>query len=421
MIKTSELIKNKKIYIEPYLHGVLFSRIIETKKFFIAPISFRIVNKFNKIKDKKVYDDFLNILNSRYKSIGNWVKTTSYFKNDDLINARMPPICYMIENDSNISKNEFMKLLYFNLINNENLSDKNLNQYKKDFIRGFFESKGSIDYNAHYYTTDYYYDTDDFYDLKRVLLLVDYFSIPLNMLNINFRNLQKDYLNGKKRNTQVRINLYWYIDNIGLSNILRKESIEENINFIKKIKENNVYYFKNTYWTKKHKINDNFRNRIDFYSNNILNLEKINEKEIDILRKELNFENENDEITRDQNEILKVKIMKPDICYGCYDKYDLKDRTFKRKTDNKYYLEIHHNICYSNEKEKLDFYDNMVKLCPICHAALRKNRTFEEIQKNIIKNIINKDQGCKEFAITYFNVEDDNENEIINNIFNSLR
>lgn len=425
MKKTSEILKNKNIYIEPYFNGAMFSRIIETddNSYFLVPISFKPKTKYNSydMSDENI-KSFKDVLNNIYKMPdNNWI-LKSDLDNIKIKNSSIKPqICCVIENDAGLKKKEFLRLLYFNLLNNPKLNVNSINDEKKKFIRGFFESRGSIDYKAKFYSIDYYYDSEEIYDLKRALVLYYYLSIPEKFLNINFRELQPDYKKGKKRNTQVRINLDWYISEIGLSFPYRIDSIKENCEY-EFFNNNGITYFK-TPTIEKNNLNNTFISRINLYGEKILN-KTLKDDDINKLRIELGIDSNNSIVSRSQAEKLRVYLEKPDECCGCKNLYDLKYRSFIKRNDEKYYLEIHHNISFSHDKENLDIFDNMVKLCPICHSALKKNRANEEYQKEIIKNILNNDPYSRYFAETYFNIGNDENKEdelLIQKIYESLK
>jgi hypothetical protein len=67
------------------------------------------------------------------------------------------------------------------------------------------ENRGSIDTTRPLIAIDYFYNSK--YDVDKAKILYDFMCVPLNVMNINFRELQKQYLDGKKRNTQFRLDL----------------------------------------------------------------------------------------------------------------------------------------------------------------------------------------------------------------------
>lgn len=74
------------------------------------------------------------------------------------------------------------------------------------FIRGFFETRGSIDFKLNYLSSDYFYSNR--LEFNKCLIFTNYFNISPAFLNINFRQLQNDYVENKnQRNAQIRIRL----------------------------------------------------------------------------------------------------------------------------------------------------------------------------------------------------------------------
>ena len=70
------------------------------------------------------------------------------------------------------------------------------------------------------------------------------------------------------------------------------------------------------------------------------------------------------------------------------------------------------------ENKSLETIDNLIKICPTCHKALKKNIGTELIQKEYISMIINNNKNVLEFAMLYFNTTD--KNLIINYIYKNL-
>ena len=95
------------------------------------------------------------------------------------------------------------------------MNEDTLNGEKRDFIRGFFELRGSVDTTATFISQDYFSDGN--LELKKYKVLADFCNVPYYVLNLNFRNLQKQFVDGtNQRNTQFRINSLWYMKNIGM-------------------------------------------------------------------------------------------------------------------------------------------------------------------------------------------------------------
>ncbi|WP_031489252.1 HNH endonuclease [Ureaplasma canigenitalium] len=114
-----------------------------------------------------------------------------------------------------------------------------------------------------------------------------------------------------------------------------------------------------------------------------------------------------------------VHQLKPNLCSGCNDQYNLEERTFISRKTNDYYLEVHHNISLANGNE-LDDVNNMVKLCPVCHACLKRNRGLKEVQKNIIKSILRNNIDTLQYSARFFDLPLSNTEQIVDEIYNHL-
>ncbi len=68
---------------------------------------------------------------------------------------------------------------------------------------------------------------------------------------------------------------------------------------------------------------------------------------------------------------------------------------------------------------ELDVLENLAKLCPACHRALKKGSSAEEFQKRLIENILNRNKDNLEFAQLRF--ETDDLSTLIDRICESLK
>ena len=101
----------------------------------------------------------------------------------------------------------------------------------------------------------------------------------LRQLNLNFRELQEQFITGEnERNTQFRINLRYFYDNfsddLATINIFKSNILKHNANLIK---TKNIAQESQT-----------FIERLNFYRDNVLNQTKT-QHEIEQLRKNLGF------------------------------------------------------------------------------------------------------------------------------------
>lgn len=322
---------------------------------------------------------------------------------------------FVLENDLNLSQNQFFARLYTKILLSDFVSNNDAFQERQKFTRAFFELRGSIDTTRALLALDYYYNNIS--ELKRISLFLDNIGLSINVLNINFRNLQKQYVSGKNcRNTQLRVNLYWYLQKLGLMNVYKAEIVRQKfgINYV----DSGDGYYK--FDCEAPSFNKNsFQERIDFYSTRILNND-LTKRDIDNLRKELKFdEDTSNDFKRNMNITQIVRYQTKDECAACKHKYDIKDRSFLlRKFQDRYYTEIHHFVSVGREKE-LDVIENLTKLCPTCHRALGRGKASEQYQKELIKNIINANKHNLEFASLIF--ESDDKEYLIQKVYENLK
>lgn len=302
---------------------------------------------------------------------------------------------YFIE--SELSCDDFFFKIYQQIQRKRIESNINDNDFSKLIILAFFGLRGS-------------YDGSNLYamDLPRQVLSVNYLDnlfklltnvSDLRQLNLNFRELQEQFVAGKnKRNTQFRINLRYFYDNfiedLKVINIFKYEILksQEKIILSQNISQ---------------KPKDGFIERLFFYRDNILNKTKT-QNEIEQLRKNLGFiydEVIDEKVSRNQGIVQYVRAYFPDECACCKNHYPIENRTFKYRNSERWYLEIHHIISFSADRT-LDQIDNLVKLCPTCHRALTKNRADEAYQKSLISEIFINNPKAKEFCLNL--TSDDN-------------
>ena len=133
------------------------------------------------------------------------------------------------------------------------------------FIRGFSELRGSFDRNRNLLSMDYVKNSQA--ETKRVRLLIDNLNIPVHVVNYNFREFQPDFQKGRKRETQLRYNIFWYAQNIGFINEYRIAAFKENFYYTNIRKDGDVTYFDCPQPLKSD--NTTFENRIAYYSHNV--------------------------------------------------------------------------------------------------------------------------------------------------------
>lgn len=357
------------------------------------------------VKSKKYY---LNILN-KFSGQNIWTM-------DKIKGINRSEYTCLLENDLQLSRESFFNKLYTKIVSSRFVLEKGLTENKKMFIRGFMELRGSVDGTADYLAQDYFFSNE--FELKRVRLLVDLISIPVEYLNYNFRELQAQYISGEnRRNTQLRIILSWYVKHIGIINIYKANIIKNAYyGFVPKPINNDILYF--TTPDKNSQQKTTFENRIAIYSQKLLGKE-LSKLDIQNLRNEIGFNNEIENKFRRDMEIVEiVRLFTPDKCACCQEKYNINDRTFISRKTNRPYFEIHHVISVGKNNE-LDVEDNLVKLCPVCHSQIKAGAGLEFEQKETISKILKHEPKCFEFATHIFDT--DNREKIIENIYKSLK
>ncbi|WQX95576.1 HNH endonuclease [Helicobacter pylori] len=331
---------------------------------------------------------------------------------------------FILENDLHLDENSFYKKLLNLIIDNDFFNRSHLinlmTPNQKRFLSGFFESRGSIDTQRNFLTSDYFFHSP--LEFNKFHYLIDHFTIPSEVLNFNFRELQPEHTQDiNQRNAQFRIYLDWYLYHIGLFN-LYKARIAEHVFKTTLVYDNGYYKLRYPPRTKYH--GNGFIERAHFYLKNIYQ-QDLDDKSIEKLRERLGFIQDSEEFRRDSKIISFYRISTPNVCNACCDDYDIKERSFlslplyqiTQRSDS-YYTEIHHVISLGKNKE-LDVLANLAKLCPTCHRALKKGASEKGFQKRLIRNILNRNKDNLEFAQLRF--ETDDFSTLIDRIYESLK
>ncbi|MCQ2813899.1 HNH endonuclease [Helicobacter pylori] len=331
---------------------------------------------------------------------------------------------FILDNDLNLDENSFYKKLLNSLIDNDFFNRSNLMNSmtlnQKRFLSGFFESRGSIDTQRNFLTLDYFFHSP--LEFNKFHYLIDFFNIPSEALNFNFRELQPEHAQGiNQRNAQFRIYLDWYLYHIGLFNPY-KARIAHHV-FKTTLIYDGIYYKLNYPPTTKYHGNG-FIRRAHFYLKNVYQ-QDLDDKSIEKLRERLGLIQKSEEFKRDSKIINFYRISTPNVCSACCDDYDIKERSFislplyqiTQRSDS-YYTEIHHVISLGKDKE-LDVLENLAKLCPTCHRALKKGASAEGFQKRLIGKILKRNKGNLEFVQLRF--ETDDFLTLIDKVYESLK
>ncbi len=251
---------------------------------------------------------------------------------------------FILENDLHLDENSFYKKLLNSLIDNDFFNrSRSMTENQRLFLSGFFESRGSIDTQRNFLTLDYFFHSP--LEFKKFHYLIDFFNIPSEALNFNFRELQPEYAQSiNQRNAQFRIYLDWYLYHIGLFNPY-KARIAHHI-FKTPLVDDGIYY-KLSYPPTTEYRGNSFIERAHFYLKSVYQ-QDLNDKSIERLREQLGWIQKSEEFRRDSKIINFYRISTPNVCSACCGDYDIKERSFISlplykitQNPNSYYTEIH--------------------------------------------------------------------------------
>lgn len=346
-----------------------------------------------------------NILLSRYTDLE--FKATRGYPLDE--NKKLSYCVHDFMIKSELSTDDFFAKIYRRIQQKRFETQISDNAFEDAILLSFFALRGSPDFKMNFYSLDLLRSVSSSKYLDNLFNLLTNLS-DLRQLNLNFRELQEQFVSGKnERNTQFRINLRYFYDRVGKQlaqiNQYKADILQNNQSIIqdKSIAQEN---------------NKTFVQRIIFYTSKVLNQHKT-EREIEQLRKELGFEYDSEIDTkkqRNQGIVQYVRVYFPDECAACKQDYAIADRSFKYRQSQRYYMEIHHCISFSADST-CDQIDNLVKLCPACHRALTKNRADEAYQRQLISQIFENAPTAKKFCLNFV----ENENQVIDFVYKILR
>lgn len=394
--------------VKPFLLGVLFSRIMPSDRDEI-PKSFYVYTNFRTSKAVNFIDfDFIkysDILKEKYNVASGYENWIVHRVSESTMELR-----FYIQNDLEIKTTDFYNMIYKKTMQETWMYTEDLCENKKMFIRGFMETRGSIDLTRPYISQDYFYNNR--FELKRAQILTDLMDIPYGYLNFNPRNLQGDFVSGiQRRNTQFRINIHYYAKEIGFINEYKALIYEKAWNKNIKTVKNDII----TYDVTLPKVNNSisFIKQLNFFTNNIYEKE-LTPVKIEMLRDKLNFnkeDNESSKSNRNRTIIGLFDSISPDRCGLCGT-----EETFINK-DKSQAFEIHHVIPYHNGKH-YDNIANLIKLCATCHSSLKRGRSTKESQLKSLVTILHKHPEIFEYTSSALGIE--NINELAMEIYSML-
>ncbi|MGZ9755537.1 hypothetical protein ACXYRR_01215 [Mycoplasma sp. 246B] len=163
MIKVSKLLDQN---IHSFLYGELISRILVSKdnKYFAVVSSYQESKKINSSKQEFLmysnqYLQFIKNLDTRYNWIDYHEYTQNYKYTNFAFNGKEKAIL-LIQNDLNLTENNLFNRLYSKIFQTSDFNEsESITGPKKWFIRGFFESRGSIDTSLNFLSIDLFYNS----------------------------------------------------------------------------------------------------------------------------------------------------------------------------------------------------------------------------------------------------------------------
>lgn len=391
-----------KYEIKPFVLGAFLSRVMETtdkhgNKYFYAYTSFHSSKAvFKDDFDIKGYGEALAAKLDKLSGHYNW---SVHSASDGGAQLR-----YYVLNDRSMPKTMFYKSLFAKTVSAEWALDDGINEAKKDFIRGFMELRGSIDTSRPLIAQDYFYDGR--HELKKALILTDTMSVPIRYANFNARNLQPQFVSGEnKRNAQFRMNLPYYAREIGFVNDYKAMIFRNAHGYrVDRVDGKGITYFD----ADLPRGDDNdmtFVRYLNFFTNNIY-AKRLTPQAVKTLRAQLGFsdgDGNDDRATRNATLRSLFYDVSEDKCAICG-----ATETFTNRATGRQHFEVHHVISFCNDATT-DNIANLVKLCPTCHALLKKDRASKSDQTRAILKILHEHEEIFDYASSYLQIDDIND------------
>jgi len=394
---------------KPFLFGALFSRakIVQEAgdEYFCCYTVF-------KVSKALLQYDFVrcaNELAQKYNKDSGYDNWMVYCVNPDAKEQQVAvELRFHIKNDGRMDLVTFNNLVYKKLMKCDWLHEEGLNENKKSFVRGYMETRGSIDLTRVLIAQDYYYN--NLMELTRILLFPYNIGIPSSYLNFNPREMQP---NSKEKATQFRMNLFWYAQEIGFSNKYKADVFASaySSQIIDSYCKNGIVYF----IMPEQRINDDiaFIKMLNYFSKNIYGQE-LNEARIRALRNQLGFNNRSEDNTKPKRNRTLTEIfddISEDKCALCGT-----TETFT-KGNGRQGFQIHHFISSHNGHE-FDNVANFVKLCDTCHGSLKKSRAIKSEQVEAIITMLHQNSQLYDYVSTVLGIS--NINKLAEAVFGML-
>lgn len=443
MLDSSKIMNVSEFFtsnISPTLLGAFLRRTeyIESKYLF-AYFSYR-KSRFAEF-DEETYSKYLTNINLNSGEYPYWQLNESENGDEIYIKSSYNGV-YILKNDLGLdasdegSGNNFTNRL-INKIRAERFSfDYAMEKERKDFLRGYLDIAMSYD-GSGLLACDYYCQKKS--DIKKINVIMDCGLMNPEYFNFNTR-LTTDTT---QKADQFRISWKYYLNQIGTYNHYRLACIcaaDTTANGLDIIVENGVERLNIDYVAfSEQRKNEKIVSFVTKYQQ-FLNIAygyriegNTDEESIKSYRLQFGIDEGNREDrkkSRSQRIVNQVYDDEPDLCVCCQNKYDIKDRSFlkPRRINNqvidKYYFETHHAISFSNGQDSdssnnvLDVIENLVKVCPTCHACMTSKRGRVEDIKELILSMIRNSTKVREFAEGYFGTA--TEENLVEKIFEYL-
>ncbi len=387
------------------------------------------------------YQEYADCINANSGGYPYWQVNTSEKRDPIYISSKYNGV-YILKNDLGINLdvehggNNFTNRLINKIRRESFLSDYSMTQERNDFIRGYFDIATSYD-GAGFLASDYYIASHA--DVRKITTLMEFGLISPEYFNFNPRLTE----NTTQKADQFRVSWKYYLHEIGTYSKYRMEcihasdvaanglSIEENkpgiftynidyVDYSEVSRNKKAQKFINKYYTFVHMAQGY---RIDGAAD---------EESIRQYRQLFGLDDSDDnerQNVRNARIVKQVYEEEPDLCVCCQNRYNIADRSFIKNyrlhgiVIKKYYFEMHHAISFSNgqdggESNVLDVVENIVKVCPTCHACMTAKKGLEEDIKQLIINMLNNSEKVRDFSEGYFETSD--ENELVEKIYEIL-
>ncbi len=385
------------------------------------------------------YKEYANCINENSGNYPYWQLNTSEKTNLMYISKKYKGV-YILKNDLNIdlsdekSGNNFTNRLLNKIRRQDFLFDYSMNEQRQEFLRGYLDVAMSYD-GSGFLACDYHCSSTA--DIRKISLLMDHGLMNPEYFNFNTR--LTEYTTHK--DDQFRVSWKYYLREIGTYSKYRMECIHSSDIKASKltIDENKtgVYYFNIDYIDlsaiRKNEKIQNFISKYTTFINMAYGYRIEKNQDLTVLQQYRQLfgiddsNNQDRKITRNRTIVSQVYNDEPDECVCCKNNYNIADRSFyvKRKVNgvlvDRYFFEIHHAISFSNgqsqnkEENVLDVVENLVKVCPTCHACMTAKRGRECDIKTLIQNMLKNSPKVRNFAEGYFETKD--MNELMDNIY----